>query len=77
MTETRTYHCRFAAHHAHGGGAWTILRRLLEEGEAIDKYFNVGRLSGEERIELIDKVRNQQCQWVPDISPIGTSSMTL
>eukprot|EP00959_Pyramimonas_sp_CCMP1952_P225402 4713951-Pyramimonas_sp.AAC.1 len=41
MTLVRIYHWHPAAYHAYGGGAWTGLRDLLEEGEAVDKYCDV------------------------------------
>eukprot|EP00959_Pyramimonas_sp_CCMP1952_P167729 3505450-Pyramimonas_sp.AAC.1 len=58
MIEMRIYQWSPAAYHAHGGGAWTIVRHFVE------------RLRSKERIDLVDEVRNQQCEWVPDTVPI-------
>eukprot|EP00959_Pyramimonas_sp_CCMP1952_P068335 1426242-Pyramimonas_sp.AAC.2 len=70
MIEMRIYHWHPAAFFANGSSSWTLTRFFwTEDGEVVDKYFNVERTESQERADMIDYVRNQQCQWVSDFFP--------
>eukprot|EP00959_Pyramimonas_sp_CCMP1952_P418206 8761608-Pyramimonas_sp.AAC.1 len=71
MIEMRIYHWHPAAFFAFRGGAWALMRNLLKDGGAVEKDFNVERAKSQERAEMLYIVRNQQCQWVPDLFPIA------
>eukprot|EP00959_Pyramimonas_sp_CCMP1952_P345345 7232116-Pyramimonas_sp.AAC.1 len=43
---------------------------MLDDGEASDTYCNVERWRSQDRAVLIREVRDQQCEWFPDPSPI-------
>eukprot|EP00959_Pyramimonas_sp_CCMP1952_P179890 3761645-Pyramimonas_sp.AAC.1 len=58
----RIYHWHPAAFFPTGGSTWTLVRNLLEGGEAVDKLVNVDRTKDQQRADMMNNVRGQQCQ---------------